>query len=160
MATQTIVLIGPTAMPTPTVRVFADGSDAQVSGSPFTLVEETNRKGYYSVTFTGTLAGLHLAALYSATDYVGSGWVTLTNADGTYAVRGDKEAALLTPAEAAGRPTTLEGMMRAMFERYHNERTRNRNTGAVAVKNEAGDDVLRTETQSTAGGVDSVTEMA
>lgn len=90
MATQVIGLNAPTALVTPTLRVFADGSDTQVSGSPFTLVEATNRKGYYEVSFTGTLAGLQQCILYTASSPIGWGWVTLANASATYVVASDR----------------------------------------------------------------------
>lgn len=92
MASQVLALNGPSGLPTPTARVFADGSDAQVSGSPFTLVEAANRKGYYECAFTGTLAGLHLVVLYAGANPVGSGWVTFVNSDGTFPVRGERGA--------------------------------------------------------------------
>ncbi len=93
MATQTIELTAPTGLAAPTLRVFADGSDVQVAGSPFTLVESTNRKGHYAVTFTGTLAGTHLVVLYDGANPLASGWVVLFDADGTYFVAGDNPAA-------------------------------------------------------------------
>lgn len=90
MATQVVGLNAPTSLATPTLRVFADGSDTQVSGSPFTLVEATNRKGYYEVSFTGTLAGLHQCILYTGLSPIGWGWVTLANASATYVVASDR----------------------------------------------------------------------
>lgn len=92
MAAQVIAINAPSGLSTPTLRVFADGSDAQVSGSPFTLVEATNRKGYYTVSFTGTLAGLHLAVLYTGSNPIGAGWVQLVNADGTYTAVADRQS--------------------------------------------------------------------
>ena len=64
---------------------------------------------------------------------------------------------LQTPAEAAGRPTTLEGMMRRVFEGRHNKRTRNRTTGVTAIRNAADTADLEVATQSTAGVVDTQT---
>jgi len=104
MAAQVIALAGPTGLATPTIRVFADGSDTQVSGSPFTVTEATNRKGYYSVSFTGTLAGMHLAVLYTGSSPIGSFWVKLANADGTYQCHGEYDAALLS-LDTSGRVT-------------------------------------------------------
>lgn len=98
MASQTITLTTLPGLATPTLRVFPDGSDTAVSGSPFTLVEATNRKGYYAVTFTGTLAGVHLCLLYSGAAQVASGWVTLVNADGSYELRGEKGDVNAVPA--------------------------------------------------------------
>lgn len=93
MATQVISLTGPSGLATPTVRVFADGSDTQVSGSPFTLVEATNRKGHYEVSFTGTLVGLHECVLYTSNSPIGNGWVLLANASATYVVESDRNGA-------------------------------------------------------------------
>lgn len=100
MASQTITLMSYSALGTPTLRLFADGSDTQVSGSPFTLVEATNRKGLYSVTFTGTLDGIHSAHLYSGSTFVGAGWVTMENASGTYHVRTEYDASA-TPTDVS-----------------------------------------------------------
>lgn len=93
MATQIIALQAPAGLDTPTLRVFPDGSDTAVSGSPFTLTEATNRKGHYQASFTGTLSGLHEVVLYSGANPVGAGWVMMTNASGTYIVQGDRDTA-------------------------------------------------------------------
>jgi hypothetical protein len=65
------------------------------------------------------------------------------------------EAKISTPAEAAGRPTGILGMVRRIFEWRTNKRVRTRSTGALELRNEADDATLETQTQSTAGGVGS-----
>ncbi len=65
--------------------------------------------------------------------------------------------ALTTPGETAGRPTTLEGMIRRLFEGRHNKRTRNRTTGELLIRNAADNATLETATQSTATPVDTQT---
>lgn len=64
---------------------------------------------------------------------------------------------LVTPAETAGRPTALTGMMRRLFEGRHNKRTRDRLTGVLAVRNAADTGDLETQTQSTVGTTDTQT---
>jgi len=77
-------------------------------------------------------------------------------ADRTLAVDADGKVSLTTPAEAAGIPTTLEGMMRRVFERGTNERTRDRGTGVYALKNAAASGDLETALQSTSGNTDTI----
>lgn len=60
-------------------------------------------------------------------------------------------ASIATPAEAAGRPTTLLGMLRRLFEWRGNKRIRDRATGVVQLRNAADDGDLETATQSTTG---------
>lgn len=67
---------------------------------------------------------------------------------------------LITPAEAAGRPTTLTAMLRRVFEQDHNKRTRERSTGVVLLRNAADSATLETQTQSTSGTLDSITQGA
>jgi len=68
--------------------------------------------------------------------------------------------ALATPAETAGRPTDLAGMIRRIFEQDHNKRTRDRSTGTVLLRNAADSATLETQTQSTSGTVDTITQGA
>jgi hypothetical protein len=65
---------------------------------------------------------------------------------------------LVTPAEAAGLASTLEGMMRQVWEEFANKRDRNVATGVRRVFAADNTTVLRTQTQSTAGDVDQVTK--
>lgn len=115
MASQVIACDAPTALATPTLRVFADGSDTQVSGSPFTLVEATNRKGYYSVSFTGTLDGLHSCTLYSGASPIGRGWVRMVNADGTYYVEQARAVANVLETIAANVVILLARITSTLF---------------------------------------------
>lgn len=62
----------------------------------------------------------------------------------------ESSAALVTPAEAAGRPSTLEGMMRRVFEKLCNKKTRNRATGVVTLFGADGVTALESQTQSSA----------
>jgi len=67
------------------------------------------------------------------------------------------EAKFTTPAETAGRPTGILGMIRRLFEGRHNKRTRNRTTGVVTIRNAADTGDLETATQSTSGVTDTMT---
>lgn len=101
MATQTITLTTLPGLVSPTLRVFPDGSDTPVAGSPFTLTEAATAKGRYSVTFSGTLAGFHECFLYAGANQVSSGWANLANGDGVYDVRPQKEVAVDAASTAA-----------------------------------------------------------
>jgi len=59
------------------------------------------------------------------------------------------ESTIATPAEAAGRPAGLLGMLRRLFEKRANRRTRDRSSGAVVLYGADNATVLETETQST-----------
>jgi hypothetical protein len=83
----------------------------------------------------------------------GSAWLDWNGTD----VVGAANAHLATPAEAAGRPTELNAMLRRVFERTANKRTRNRTTGAYALRNAADSANLETAAQSTASDVDTQT---
>jgi hypothetical protein len=69
---------------------------------------------------------------------------------------------LATPAEAAGRPATLNAMLRRIWEKMQggNKQTRDRATGTVLLRNDADNATLETHTQSTAGDVDTLSEGA
>lgn len=68
------------------------------------------------------------------------------------------EDTITTPAETAGRPTGILGMIRRVFECAANKRTRDRATGTVLLRNEADDATLETQTQSTSGTLDTQTK--
>lgn len=70
------------------------------------------------------------------------------------------EASIATPVEATGRPTGMLGMMRRLYERWSNKRTRNRTTGAKVLYGANGTTVLETSTQSTSGVTDQETQGA
>lgn len=65
------------------------------------------------------------------------------------------DAKIVFPDEAAGRPTTFLAAMRRVWEWATNKRTRDTNTGNVALRNAADSATLETQTQSTVGSVDS-----
>jgi hypothetical protein len=67
---------------------------------------------------------------------------------------------LVTPAEAPGLASTLEGMMRQVWEEFANKRDRNVATGVRRVFAADNTTVLRTQTQSTSGDVDQVTKVS
>lgn len=68
------------------------------------------------------------------------------------------DVVLATPAEAAGRPSSLNGMIRRLFEGRHNKRTRDRATGNYVIRNAADSADLETQVQATAGTLDSQTK--
>ncbi len=68
------------------------------------------------------------------------------------------EAKIALPAETSGRPTTLLGMVRRLFEWSANKRTRDRDTGTVLLRNAADSATLETQTQSTSGNTDTITK--
>lgn len=70
------------------------------------------------------------------------------------------EAKIATPAEAAGRPTGVLGMLRRVFEWAANRRTRDRATGDVTLYGADDATEIETQTQSTASDVDTQTRGA
>lgn len=72
------------------------------------------------------------------------------------------ETKISTPAESAGRPTGLLGMMRRVFERMAggNKQSRDRDTGTVTLRNSGDTANLEVHTQSTVGNVDSLSKGA
>jgi hypothetical protein len=96
---QTLVLVGPSGLATSTVRVFPESSGTAVSGSPFTLTEDSTRKGYYSATVSTNLTGDHYCVFYSGAYPVGSGWASLLASDGTYYVQAESPSTVLSAAE-------------------------------------------------------------
>jgi hypothetical protein len=70
------------------------------------------------------------------------------------------DATITFPAEAVGRPTTFLAAMRRAWEWVANKRTRDRTTGIVLLRNAADSGTLETQTQDTAGTVDSITQGA
>lgn len=135
---------------TPTVVVYRNGTaDGAVS------VTVTNvGTGVYKYSFTVPIG--------YATDDVVQPLISAVIATVTYPAWGEPvtigaEVSLETPSETSGRPTTLAGMMRRLFEGRHNKRTRNRTTGAKAIRNAADSADLETSTQSTASNVDTET---
>ncbi len=66
----------------------------------------------------------------------------------------------VTAPQAAGRPTTVPGMIRRLFEWTANKKTRDRSTGLKKVYGTDGTTVLETQTQSTTGTTDQETQGA
>lgn len=71
---------------------------------------------------------------------------------------GITETKITLPAETAGRPTGIFGMLRRGFEWVCNPRNRDRSTGVVTLRNAADTATLETQTQSTSGDVDTQTK--
>lgn len=93
-----------------------------------------------------SLAGLTVDTVTAVTNGV-------TLADGAIT-----EAKISTPAETAGRPTGILGMIRRVWEWNTNKRTRDTGTGTLLLRNAADSATLETQTQSTAGSVDTQTK--
>jgi hypothetical protein len=70
------------------------------------------------------------------------------------------DAKIAVPAEAAGLPTGILGMIRRLFEKAINRRTRNRLTGAYTLYGADNTTAIETSTQSTATSVDQITKGA
>jgi hypothetical protein len=68
------------------------------------------------------------------------------------------ESTITTPAETAGRPSGILGMLRRVFEWSANKRTRDRSTGTVILRNAADDATLETQTQSTVSTTDTISK--
>lgn len=105
------------------------------------------------------------SAIYQSITYGGIGAVGLTSADVTAAVwpapaNGITDAAFAVPAQSAGRPTTILGMLRRLWEWSCNKRSRDRSSGAVTLRNSSDTSDLETQTQSTTESVDSQTQGA
>lgn len=100
-----------------------------------------------------TAAEVTTAVWAAGTRSLTAGAITST----TFAAGAITETTVATPAETAGRPTTLLGMMRRLFEGRHNKRTRNRTTGVLTLRNAADSATLETATQSTVGSTDTQT---
>lgn len=77
MTSKIAINVAMSGLPTPTCKLFADGSDTVVE--TVTLAEETNRKGWYSGTTTTTATGLYFVLFYTDTTPIGSQWIRLTN---------------------------------------------------------------------------------
>lgn len=135
---------------TPTVTISKNGG---AFAAPAGAVTEL-ANGWYQVagnaTDTNTLGPLVLHATASGCDPT----------DVVFAVEEELPGQLALPAQAAGRPTTLTGMIRRVFEWAANKKTRDRATGLKKVYGTDGTTVLETQTQSTTSGVDQETQGA
>lgn len=91
--------------------------------------------------------------------FLSGGQVTIRGeAVGKHILTSRISVGLVAPVEVAGRPSDLLGMIRRLFEGRHNKRTRNRTSGAMAIRDEADANDLEQATQSTAGAVDTITK--
>ena len=86
MATQVIRFLAPPNQ-TVTLSVFTLSSDTAVVADN-ACTEETNRKGFYTTSFTGTAVGRHLLVKKVSGTAIGNDFVTLANADATYDAEG------------------------------------------------------------------------
>jgi hypothetical protein len=86
MATQVIRFLAPPNQ-TVTLSVFTLASDTAVVADN-ACTEETNRKGLYTTSFTGTATGRHLLVKKVSGTAIGNDFATLANADGTYDAEG------------------------------------------------------------------------
>ncbi len=68
------------------------------------------------------------------------------------------DATFSAPAEAAGRPTGILGMVRRIWEWQVNKRTRDRSAGTVSLRNASDTGTLETQVQSTSGTTDTQTQ--
>ena len=99
MATQAIRFLAPPNQ-TVTLSVFTLASDTAVVADN-ACTEETNRKGLYTTSFTGTAVGRHLLVKKVSGTAIGNDFVTLANADGTYDAEGMINLEAIPRASAA-----------------------------------------------------------
>lgn len=127
----------------------SDGTQAAaVTGGSATQVTAPNKRGLYLYRLTGADLSLY--------DYVAV-FITAGTADLKEIpalARSVEAAELATPAEAVGRPDTLNGMLRRAFEWVANKRSRDRSTGTVLLKGADDTTTIETQTQSTTGSTD------
>lgn len=81
MSSLIAISVDLSGLPTPTCKLFADGSDTVIE--TVTLTEATNRKGWYTGTTTTTATGLYMIVIYTGSDSLGNMWVRLTNSSPT-----------------------------------------------------------------------------
>ncbi len=102
MANTTVQIQMPSGLSSPTLTLYADGSDT-AGNTPDTLAEPTNRKGLYQATVTEALSGIHFAKVLVGANVVATGWVTLADDTNTYnVVDAYADASDLTEAGIAG----------------------------------------------------------
>ena len=88
MANTTVQIQMPSGLSSPTLTLYADGSDT-AGNTPDTLTEPTNRKGLYQATVTEALDGMHFAKVLVGSNVVATGWVVLADDTNTYNVVND-----------------------------------------------------------------------
>jgi hypothetical protein len=126
---------------------YSSGSKTRVTGSP--LQGDPNGAGGWFTWNGSKVVGAGDAAVAT----VAPGAITADS----IASDAITEAKIATPAEAAGNPTGVLGMVRRVWEWRERKRTRDRATGVVSLRNAADSGDLVTATQSTAGDVDTQT---
>lgn len=138
----------------------AAGAAPVLSGNATLLSHASYPDGCYEVAVAATVAnGFAAGSVYAVFFTLAVDGQNPTGYLGTFKLGG---VPLVTPAEASGRPTTLEGMIRRIFEAspWGNKRTRNRTTGVMALRNAADGADLVSATQSTASPIDTQTQGA
>lgn len=132
---------------------------------PFSFIDGSVVGGNLSlsaVTFSNnfTVAGAFTAAMGIAANITGnlSGSVGSVTAGVTLADGAITEAKISVPAEAAGRPTGILGMLRRAWEWTTNLVTRDRSTGIETLYGADNMTVLERRTQSTTGSVDQISK--
>lgn len=139
--------------------VWSSVTRTLTAGTNIVLAKGTGVTGFNDIAATDIVSGGAITTSGGAVSTV----TTVTTATSVATVNGlaagvITEASITIPAEASGRPTGILGMIRRIFEWDHNERTRDRSTGTVLLKNEAGTATLETQTQSTTGTTDTQTK--
>ena len=76
VATPVLMTLHSTGMSTITFEVFK-GSDTEVTGSPYTATEETNRHATYGISVTQSHTGVHRVKAYTGAAFLGEGFVDL-----------------------------------------------------------------------------------
>jgi hypothetical protein len=139
-------------------KTYRNGAVA--AGNPPTVTD--NGSGLLSVTLavpSGWAAG-DVVQVLVAWDYAGGSGNAYTVPLPAFTLQAARVGDLNTPAEAAGRPSTLAAMLRRVFEAWSNLQTRDSSTGAVKIIGRDGVTTLQTQTLSTTGSVDQITEGA
>jgi len=124
-----------------------------------TLVDTTttNTDATATAAAAGAAAGAAVTTAHGAGSYATATGFAVPGSAMTLADGAITEAKIATPAEAAGIPTGILAMIRRLFERHTNKRTRNRTTGVQVLRNAADAGNLEAATQSTAGDTDTIT---
>jgi hypothetical protein len=140
---------------------FVAYASANVADYDVPMAQEGAASGVYTADFPeGIPAGIYSVRALRRAGGAPAETDQVVAIDAKFVWTGTRVATIHTPPEAAGRPADAEGMLRRAFEWVENERTRERGTGTVELKDAAGTGVLSTQTQSTAAGLDKQTKGA
>lgn len=129
---------------------LANGSLVTATLGTFVLAKTTNITGFNDIAATAIVSS---GAINTA-----AGVVSTVASVTAIATGGITEASIATPAESATQPTGILGMIRRLWEKSSLKRTRNRTTGAMALRNAADSSDLETAQQSTSGTTDTITK--